>query len=239
MSDVDQQPSFTDVIGSWDERGASDDASQAIHPTGGDPRAYERSGADMAAYIDTKIQQLLRIGRGPAATTVLDFGCGDGRVTLPLARDFGYRMIGADASRSMLDRFEKRIEGRNIPAVLSMGADLNAALKQAQLAPPDVIFAVAVLIHHSHADVEQIVAGLTRAVAPGGYLMLGMPLYDEPRERSSWCDVSTWTFAEVAAIARANDLAFVHARTSPGTFSFEEIGEHHSELTILRTPLPR
>ncbi|WP_460786203.1 class I SAM-dependent methyltransferase, partial [Microbacterium tumbae] len=83
-----------DVIQAWDQ---ADPA--AIHPSRGvSEDAYWRSGKVQADMLATVI---------PDGAKVLDFGCGDGRVAIPMAA-LGYDVTAVVSSQNMLDRLSAR-----------------------------------------------------------------------------------------------------------------------------------
>jgi trans-aconitate 2-methyltransferase len=95
--------------------------------------------------------------------TVLDAGCGAGGVTLLLAERLpGGRVIGADASPSMIDRARE---------VLGDAADLRVAdLLELELdAPVDAIFSSATF--HWILDHDRLYERLFAALRPGGRLL--------------------------------------------------------------------
>ena len=61
-------------------------------------KCYGRRHQDIAFYRSL----------GGGSHTILEYGCGNGRITLPLARD-GARVVGVDLSRPMLDSFRDRL----------------------------------------------------------------------------------------------------------------------------------
>ncbi|MFF3324954.1 class I SAM-dependent methyltransferase [Streptomyces sp. NPDC002889] len=165
--------SADDVIAAWNE---ADPA--AIHPTRSvSEEAYRASGEAQAELLATVL---------PKGCRVVDFGCGDGRVTVPLAR-LGYKVTAADGSENMLRRFREK--SNSIPSVYSNGADLADKLGK----KVDAVVSLAVLIHHSYEACEQIVTGLRAAVRANGLLVLDWPLSDEPTEAGSWIGVTTWS----------------------------------------------
>jgi SAM-dependent methyltransferase len=162
-----------DIIEAWDQ---ADPA--AIHPTRGiDEDAYWGSGHDQAEDIATVL---------PDGCKVVDFGCGDGRVAIPL-RALGYDVTAVDASPTMLDRLHQH--DPDMRAVVSDGTDLYAQLGK----KTEAVVALAVLIHHSYADCLTLLAGLRGAVKQGGTLILDWPVSDEPVEGQSWLEVTTWS----------------------------------------------
>jgi len=70
-----------------------------------DPEAYERRYANRTDDV-TYYVRLARRVRGD----VLEYGCGAGRITLPLARA-GVSVTGVDLSRAMLDHLRVRLRG--------------------------------------------------------------------------------------------------------------------------------
>lgn len=162
-----------DIIEAWDQ---ADPA--AIHPTRAiDEDAYWGSGRDQAADLATVL---------PDGCKVVDFGCGDGRVAIPL-RALGYDVSAADASPTMLDRLLQYDPG--MPTVVSDGTDLHGQLGK----KTDAVVALAVLIHHGYADCLNLLAGLREAVKLGGVLILDWPISDEPVEGQRWLEVTTWS----------------------------------------------
>lgn len=162
-----------DVIAAWDQADPT-----AIHPLRRiSEDAYRASGEQQAAQLATVL---------PAGCRVVDFGCGDGRVAIPL-RAQGYDVTGADSSPAMLDRLAVRDPG--MPTVASDGLDLAAKLGK----KTDAVVCLAVLIHHSHADCLDLITGLRAAVKANGLLVLDWPVSDQPTEAIDWIGVTTWS----------------------------------------------
>lgn len=160
-----------DVIEAWDQADPS-----AIHPTRAvDEDAYWDSGRNQAALLGTVLADGCR---------VVDFGCGDGRVAIPL-RNLGYDVTAVDASQTMLDRLHQHDPA--MPTVLSPGSGLYAALGK----KVDAVVSLAVLIHHNYTDCLNLLTELRQAVKLGGLLVLDWPVSDEPVEGQSWLEVTT------------------------------------------------
>lgn len=171
---------FRDVVEAWDA--ASHDA---IHPTRAvSEEAYEASGQAQADAL----AKVLPKG------TVVDFGCGDGRVAIPLAKH-GYRVIGVDASPNMVAALNTR--DPSIPTLVSDGSDLAEQLDR----KADAVICLAVLIHHDYEGGRQILAGLREVLRPGGMLIAHWPTSAEPYERRTWIEVTYWTEEEQARVA--------------------------------------
>lgn len=174
--------SIDTVINAWNKADPS-----AIHPTRGlSEEAYRESGQVQAELLATVL---------PSGCRVVDFGCGDGRVTIPLAA-LGYEVIGTDSSPNMLDRLAAA--NPTIPVLLTNGTDLAERLA----CKVDSVISLAVLIHHSYESGERIIQGLRAAVRVNGLLILDWPVSDEPREGDSWISVTTWTREQQDEICR-------------------------------------
>ncbi|MEV0917852.1 class I SAM-dependent methyltransferase [Streptomyces sp. NPDC049967] len=171
-----------DVIAAWDQADPAD-----IHPLRQvSELAYLNSGASQAEQIATVI---------PVGSSVVDFGCGDGRVAVPL-QGLGFNVTGVDSSPAMLKRLSARAPA--MTTVQSDGLNLAARLDE----PVDAVIALAILIHHSRADGARIITGLATAVRPGGHLILDWPVSEHPRDGRHWIDITTWGADEQAALVR-------------------------------------
>lgn len=171
-----------DVVDAWDH---ADPA--AIHPTREveNESAYWSSGERQAAELATVLKP---------GSRVVDFGCGDGRITIPLAA-LGYQVTGVDASPAMLARLAE--QAPELPTVQSTGLGLHKALGR----KADAVVALAVLIHHGYDDGTAIIRGLAAAVRKGGRLILDWPTSDQPHERTDWIDITTWSAEQQATLA--------------------------------------
>ena len=96
--------------------------------------------------------------------TVADVGTGTGFLA-EAALEAGARVIGVDLSAAMLDQVTNRFRGQNFEARQSSGADLR--LKREEV---DVVMAN-MFLHHAD-DPAAAIAQLTRALKPGGRLVI-------------------------------------------------------------------
>jgi 2-polyprenyl-3-methyl-5-hydroxy-6-metoxy-1,4-benzoquinol methylase len=163
-----------DVIAAWNQ---ADPA--AIHPLRAvSEDAYWDSGKAQADMLATVL---------PAGAKVIDYGCGDGRVAIPL-RELGYEVTAVDSSQAMLDRLTAR--DPSMPVLLSRGADLADEYGK----KADAIVSLAVLIHYSYEDAIDLIAQM-RATVNGrnGILVLDWPTSDTPSEAHDWIGVTTWS----------------------------------------------
>ncbi|MFD9276916.1 class I SAM-dependent methyltransferase [Streptomyces mirabilis] len=162
------------VIAAWDQ---ADPA--AIHPLRRvSEDAYWESGKAQADMLAAVI---------PGGAKVLDFGCGDGRVPIPMAA-LGYEVTAVDSSQRMLDRLTERAP--DLATVQAAADGIAAHLGRRKM---DAVYCLAVLIHHSYADCLDIIGKLRAATKLGGILVLDWPLSDQPGEADSWIGVTTWS----------------------------------------------
>lgn len=162
------------VIQAWD---AADPT--AIHPLRNvSEDAYWQSGKAQADMLAAVI---------PDGAKVMDFGCGDGRVAIPMAA-LGYEVTAVDSSQRMLDRLTERAP--DVTTVQAAAEGIAAHLGRRRM---DAVYCLAVLIHHSYTDCLNIVAKLRAATKLGGILVLDWPVSDTPAEADSWIGVTTWS----------------------------------------------
>ncbi|WP_405559040.1 class I SAM-dependent methyltransferase [Streptomyces canus] len=162
------------VIKAWDQ--ADPDAIHPLRRVSED--AYWESGQVQAAMLATVI---------PDGAKVMDFGCGDGRVAIPVAA-LGYEVTAVDSSQRMLDRLAERAP--DVTAVHAAADSIAAHLGRRKM---DAVYTLAVLIHHSYADCLNIIGKLRSATKLGGILVLDWPVADQPGEADSWIGVTTWS----------------------------------------------
>lgn len=163
-----------DVIQAWDEADPS-----AIHPLRHvSEGAYWESGKAQADMLAAVI---------PDGAKVMDFGCGDGRVAIPLA-ELGYEVTAVDSSQRMLDRLTERAPDLTTAQATADG--IAAHLGRRRM---DAVYCLAVLIHHSYADCLHIIEKLRAATKLGGTLILDWPVSETPGEADSWIGVTTWS----------------------------------------------
>lgn len=154
----------------WEEWGRRDPYFGVIT----DPRFRrdKASEADLQVFFDTgreHVETVLRVARARfdadfAPRSVLDFGCGVGRVALPFAEQ-AQRVLGVDVSESMLAEAARNAQQRGIGNVefLHQG-DLTGV-------PPgsfDLVHSVMVLQHIEAKRGTSIFGQLVAAVAPRG-----------------------------------------------------------------------
>ncbi|MFF9118273.1 class I SAM-dependent methyltransferase [Streptomyces massasporeus] len=162
------------VIQAWDQADPS-----AIHPLRRvSEEAYWESGKAQADMLASVI---------PGNAKVMDFGCGDGRVAIPMT-EWGYDVTAVDSSQRMLDRFTEHAP--DVTTVRATADELASHLGRRRM---DAVYALAVLIHHSYSDCLQIIGKLRAATKLGGVLILDWPTSETPGEADSWIGVTTWS----------------------------------------------
>lgn len=132
-----------------------------------DGEAYQRRFDALAAGgHDVHGEATFVMGFSPAS--VLDAGCGTGRVAVEVARR-GVQVVGVDADRSMLATARRRspdLDWREHDlAVLDLGCLFDV-----------VVMAGNVMLFTAPGTEEAVVAGCARHVAPGGALVAGFQL---------------------------------------------------------------
>lgn len=190
---------FQDVITAWQRDG--ENGGHGIHPLPVDSAEWWALGEAQAAQVDDYAE---------AGDLVIDFGCGYGRLSIPLEQA-GYTVLAVDASQAMLDGLAERAAaaGVEVAHVRSDGFDLPELVDDIINEKAAVVIARAVLIHHDYAGVEAIVTLLANVLRPGGVLIADWPVADRPRERSNWTDVTTWDPRERLKVADAAGLELV------------------------------
>lgn len=123
--------------------------------------AFFRGGED---HVERMTGQILRwVGDGFRPRRVLDFGCGVGRITIPLARRYP-EVVGADISPSMLEHARTHCRDMGIDnAVFVESGGLDRTPEQFDLIHSYIVF--------QHIPVErgyEITRMLLGLLAPGG-----------------------------------------------------------------------
>jgi 2-polyprenyl-3-methyl-5-hydroxy-6-metoxy-1,4-benzoquinol methylase len=173
---------FQGVIDAWQRDGET--GGHGIHPLPVDSAEWWQLGEIQAAQV---------ADYATAGEFVIDFGCGYGRLSIPLA-SAGYNVLAVDASQAMLDGLLERAAaaGVELGSLRSDGSDLPDIVDEVVNEQAAVVISRAVLIHHDYAGVQRLVTQLASVLRPGGILIADWPVADHPRERTNWTDVTTW-----------------------------------------------
>ena len=124
---------------------------------------YKRRRDDVRWYQALAKKEL---EKPSARAAILELGCGSGRTLLPLARD-GWRVVGVDASATMLSRCRARLERVRDARVELVQADFRALALRRRF--PLVICPFNAFMHlYTRDDVERFLAVVRAHLAPGG-----------------------------------------------------------------------
>lgn len=186
---------------------------------------FAASGRDTVRGVVEEDLESIAGARDPKSMTVLEIGCGAGRMTQPLADLFGH-VHAVDVSDEMIARAKKRLSGvENVSLYATNGVDLSA-LGEAQL---DFALSFVVFQHIPSLEVVQsYIAEVGRRLAPGA--LFKFQAQGDPRieatPRDSWHGVR---FSAMAAIRAARESDMVIER-------FEGVGEQYFWLWLRKSP---
>jgi ubiquinone/menaquinone biosynthesis C-methylase UbiE len=109
--------------------------------------------------------------------TILDFGCGPGYFTLPMAEMAGPtgRIIAVDSQEEMLSIVRRRAEDAGLSARIRIHRSLPQSLAITDV--PPVGFALAYHVMHETADPARILGEIAATLRPGGLFLLAEPMY--------------------------------------------------------------
>ncbi|MEA2755804.1 MAG: hypothetical protein QOJ54_2093 [Aliidongia sp.] len=127
---------------------------------------FFHSGERHLAGVLVRIEQIFgQIPRGAA----LDFGCGVGRVLIPLARDFAH-VTGLDIAPSMLAEAERNLAARAIAGVELLVSDGPVSALRGRSF--DFVHSYIVLQHMARRPGYRAIGRLLDHVSPGGTVFL-------------------------------------------------------------------
>ena len=210
----------------WDQRAKEN----AFHYVASDlasdsEEEFDRSGRSSTENVVVHDLERIAGGRDPKTMTVLEIGCGAGRMTRHLARIFGH-VHAVDVSGEMIAQARTRLAGvRNVSLHHTDGIGLYG------IGEVELDFALSYIVFQHIPDIE-VIRGYIRQVAerlqPGAlfkFQVQGSPAV-ETMDRDTWTGVR---FSAVAAVraARANQLRIE---------AFEGVGEHYFWLSMRKDP---
>jgi len=179
-----------------------------------DGRAYQQR-FDALAATGRHVHGEADLVCGLAPRSVLDAGCGTGRVTVELAHR-GYRTVGVDVEAAMLDA--ARAKAPELEWVLG---DLSAAELPAGVF--DLVLAAGnVMIFLGLGTEPAVVGNLARALAPGGVLVAGFQIgrqltlarYDALGASEGLVLVDRWATWERAPYQGGDYAVSIHRRVT-------------------------
>ena len=169
-----------------------------------DDDEFMATGRRKAARIARTLDLL---GAPAARRRALDFGCGVGRVTIPLADHFD-EAVGVDIAPAMVDQARTRAAARDDVCFL-LDERENLALLDGERF--DLVYTALVLQHlASREQVSRCARALARLVAPGGVLMAQMPSRLAP-----WARLQTGRRAYAALRSAGVPPAVLYRRLGP------------------------
>jgi cyclopropane fatty-acyl-phospholipid synthase-like methyltransferase len=131
---------------------------------------FFRSGEEWVAHVCKKIEQVT--GSAFKPTKVLDFGCGVGRVLIPLARRFE-SAVGLDVSDSYLRLCQENLKATGLAHVVLRKSDDN--LTEIQNQKFDLIHSCHVLQHISVKRGLKIFSKILDSLHPAGIGVVHFP----------------------------------------------------------------
>jgi trans-aconitate 2-methyltransferase len=130
-----------------------------------DARTYDRVADPQTRWGVAVLDRLVLTGD----ETVLDAGCGTGRVTAALLERLSHgRVVALDVSPAMLDEARSRLDDARVRFVCRDLLDLDANALGTD-APVDAVFSTATF--HWVTDHERLFANLASVLRPGGRLV--------------------------------------------------------------------
>jgi 2-polyprenyl-3-methyl-5-hydroxy-6-metoxy-1,4-benzoquinol methylase len=137
---------------------------------------FETGEAHVARVLETIRARLAADFRPRRA---LDFGCGVGRILIPLAREAG-EAVGVDVSDAMMAEAARNCGERNLTNVSFVKSDDRLSSLKGTF---DLIHSVIVLQHIAPHRVEVLVRGLLAHLEPGGVGALHFTTWSPLRKR--------------------------------------------------------
>lgn len=181
----------------------------------GSLEAYDRGG-----WADAV--RLLELCAGYRDCSVLEWGCGSGRVTQYLCRLFR-RTYAVDIAPAMLEILSRR-RLPDLEIHLTTGSDLPAGIEV------DVVYSYLCWMHNRKADLPAIFRTCRSVLKPGGQLIFQLPVYEVGRSPESFMDLACWTAHELRQLADETGFEILRMPQNGGAFAPEAIGSKHFEL---------
>jgi 2-polyprenyl-3-methyl-5-hydroxy-6-metoxy-1,4-benzoquinol methylase len=123
---------------------------------------FSRTGADHINHVIGKVKQ--HVAPAYSVRTALDFGCGTGRLVVPLA-GIADGVTGIDVSEAMLAEARKNCESRSLKNVTLVKSDDNLSLVTGRF---NFIHSIVVFQHIPASRGKKIFRRLLELLEPGG-----------------------------------------------------------------------
>ncbi len=166
-------------------------------------------GFEYLALLNTVIEMIAECLPAGRQVTVLDFGCGDGRLIVELLKRHGpaiRAIVGVDISERALT-FAKAMT-IDYPQV-HLTRDVFHALREA--GPFDIAVAMEVLEHVRPPELSEVVANIHASLAKEGALVVSVPTTNVPLNRKHYQHFTLNSLQQVlAGRFRLEECRFVH-----------------------------
>ena len=204
----------------WSNIARSGEAAKHIRPSQSEEEYWE-SGAITA-------RMFLELLPDMSDKVVLEFGCGNGRITKELAK-YIHLIYAVDISMDMLDA----VEALNLANVITHHSDCTT--HDGRITTVDAIVTQCVLFHNIKADIAKILTQFGRLICPNGSIIIDQPIFEESAETETHIGITTLTPAEFVSMLEAANLYHVGPLpVNPGKFSYENFGPNYSKLIVLK-----
>lgn len=158
---------------------------------------FFRSGEQHIDRVLATVRRL--IGPDLPRRSALDFGCGVGRLVMPLARHFE-TVTGVDVAPSMLDEARQNCLERHVANAVFLGSDDALAQVTGGF---DFIHSFLVFQHIPVARGEAILRQLLRRLNPGGVLAIHFPFRRQVSRFRKWTNALRVRFVPFAMLVNA------------------------------------
>jgi ubiquinone/menaquinone biosynthesis C-methylase UbiE len=160
----------------WSDLAVSDPLWAVLsHPDkrGGKWNETEFYATGLQDWLAVKAR-MSELGLNFGTQSALDFGCGVGRLSLAMAKDFE-QVTGLDAAAGMVDLAQKKAKDKNIKNcrfVLSQAEQLESIPRGSQ----DLIISLLCLQHIPPTQSKRFVTEFLKVLKPGGILIFNLPV---------------------------------------------------------------
>ena len=165
--------------------------------------------------------------------TVLDFGCGDGWLSMWLA-DRGHQVCGIDISRVLVDKATKWAAERGLSARARFEEMPGENLRFGNDSFDAVIGSA--ILHHT--DLETSLKGLRRVLKPGGKALFIEPM-NENFVLKTWRMLTPWRRSPAERALRLSDIATVSRIFPKARLHYFTLSSIFSEGLLIMFPRSR
>jgi len=122
-------------------------------------------------YYNFTIETLNVIDKILPNGTILDFGAGTGRLSIPLTKR-GYNVIAIEKSIGMLDEFKRKLQGQNSDIEI-----FNCSISEYDNGKADLAIALFTVLSYSITEEElsENIRNICKHVKPNGYFFFDLP----------------------------------------------------------------